>query len=90
MKPAAPWVLHDLRRTAATGMADIGVLPHIVEAALNHQSGAKARIAGVYNRSEYVEEKKLALERWSEHVTGLIESRAAKVVTMKRKPRVAK
>jgi integrase len=46
-----PLHLHDLRRTAATGMADIGVQPHIIEAVLNHQSGHKAGIAGIYNRS---------------------------------------
>jgi integrase len=45
------WRLHDLRRTAATGMAEIGVSPHIVEAVLNHVSGARAGVAGVYNRA---------------------------------------
>ena len=43
-------VTHDLRRTAATGLAGIGVPPHIVEAVLNHVSGARAGVAGVYNR----------------------------------------
>src|SRR5262249_18458842 len=53
MKPALPWVLHDLRRTTATGMADIGIAPHIVEAVLNHVSGARAGVAGTYNRALY-------------------------------------
>ena len=48
-----PWRLHDLRRTAATGMAELGVLPHVVEAALNHVSGARAGVAGVYNKATY-------------------------------------
>jgi len=48
-----PWTLHDLRRTCATGMADIGVQPHIIEAVLNHVSGHKVGVAGIYNRSSY-------------------------------------
>ncbi len=59
---------HDLRRTAATGMADLGVAPHIVEAALNHVSGFRAGVAGVYNRARYDPEKRDAVERWGEHV----------------------
>ena len=55
-----PWRLHDLRRTAATGMAGIGVAPHVVEAALNHVSGAKAGVAGTYNVEAYAEERRQA------------------------------
>ena len=51
-----PWRLHDLRRTASTRMADLGVQPHIIEAVLNHVSGHKAGVAGVYNRSTYENE----------------------------------
>ena len=47
----APWRIHDLRRSAATGMGELGILPHVVEQALNHVSGA-AGVAGVYNRSK--------------------------------------
>jgi integrase len=65
---ATRWVLHDLRRTCATGMAEIGVPPHIVEAVLNHVSGAKAGVAGIYNRAAYAEEKKAALEKWAKHL----------------------
>jgi integrase len=72
MGPVAPWRIHDLRRTAATGMAEIGIPPHIVEAALNHISGARASVAGTYNRAQYSTEKKAALERWADHVLGLI------------------
>ncbi len=84
MKPAAPWVLHDLRRTAATGMAELGIAPHIVEAVLNHVCGAKAGVAGVYNRAVYAPEKKAALERWAAHVAGLVSGKPANVVTMAR------
>ena len=66
------WRLHDLRRTAATGMAEIGIAPHIVEAALNHISGAKAGVAGTYNRAAYAPEKRAALERWAAHVQRLV------------------
>jgi integrase len=67
-----PWHLHDLRRTAATGMADIGIQPHIIEAVLNHQSGHKAGIAGIYNRSSYTKEKAEALARWDKHVASIV------------------
>jgi integrase len=78
-----PWRLHDLRRTAATGMAEIGIQPHIVEACLNHVSGAKGGVAGVYNRAAYAAEKKQALERWASHVTGLLEGKPAKVLPLR-------
>ena len=48
----APFVLHDIRRSVATGMANIGVQPHVIEQILNHVCGHKSGIAGVYNRSE--------------------------------------
>jgi integrase len=69
--PPAPWRLHDIRRTVATRLADLGVLPHVVEAVLNHVSGHKAGIAGVYNRASYANEKRHALDMWSEHVERL-------------------
>ncbi|MDA9405280.1 MULTISPECIES: tyrosine-type recombinase/integrase [unclassified Bradyrhizobium] len=69
-KPQPHWTVHDLRRTAATMMADrLGVLPHIVEAILNHVSGHRAGVAGVYNRARYEAEIRDALERWTEHLT---------------------
>jgi integrase len=80
----AAWHLHDLRRTAATGMADIGILPHVIEAALNHQSGAKAGIAGIYNRASYANEKRQALDRWAEHVLAIVEGRDSKIVSLRR------
>ncbi|XLS12545.1 recombinase family protein (plasmid) [Bradyrhizobium sp. RDM4] len=62
------WGLHDLRRTAVTGMNEIGIMPHVVEAVVNHVSGHKGGVAGVYNRAQYSEEKRVALERWASHV----------------------
>jgi integrase len=71
-QPIAPWVHHDLRRSAATGMADIGIQPHIIEAVLNHVSGHKGGIAGIYNRATYGPEKKQALARWDEHLLAIV------------------
>lgn len=67
-----PWRLHDIRRTVAIRMAGLGVLPHVVEAVLNHVSGHKAGVAGIYNRATYANEKRQALELWSQHVTGSV------------------
>jgi integrase len=79
----APWTLHDLRRSVATGMAELGVAPHIVEAVLNHVSGHKAGVAGVYNRATYEKEKRIALATWAEHVLAAVEGRTATVVPMR-------
>ena len=67
----ADWTLHDLRRSAATGMAGQGTPPHIVEKILNHTSGTFAGVAGIYNRFEYVSEMQVALDRWAAHVDQL-------------------
>jgi integrase len=75
--------VHDIRRTVATGMADIGIEPHVIEAALNHYSGHRAGVAGIYNRSSYESAVKAALTRWAEHVLALVEGRAGKVVTLR-------
>ena len=66
------WRIHDIRRTVATGMADIGILPHIIEATLNHLSGHKSGIAGVYNRATYDDERAEALDKWSSHVRHIL------------------
>lgn len=59
------WRLHDLRRTAATGMARLGIPPHVVEKVLNHKSGEIRGVAAVYNRHAYIEECREALVCWS-------------------------
>ena len=78
------WTPHDLRRTVATRMADLGVQPHIVEAVLNHVSGHKAGVAGIYNRASYDKEKREALNLWATHLMAIIDGRAAVVVPLKR------
>ena len=80
--PMLPWVLHDLRRVA-TDMAEIGIAPHIVEAILNHTSGHKRGVAGVYNKAVYAVEKRSALLRWADHVLAALEGRTATVVPMR-------
>jgi integrase len=64
----ADWRLHDLRRTAATQMAELGTFPHVIEAVLNHQSGHKAGIAGVYNRSKLLGPMREALQLWADRI----------------------
>jgi integrase len=77
------WTPHDLRRTAATRMADLGVQPHVVEAVLNHVSGHKAGVAGIYNRATYTAEKRQALEIWASHVLTVVEGRESNIVTLR-------
>ena len=67
-----PWKIHDVRRTVATGMANIGIEPHIIEAVLNHVSGHKSGVAGVYNRARYAPEVRDALAKWSEHLSAIV------------------
>jgi integrase len=67
----APWRLHDLRRTAVTGMNELGVLPHVVETVVNHVSGHRGGIAGVYNLARHEGETRAALEKWAEHVEAI-------------------
>ena len=68
----AGWVIHDIRRSVATGMADIGIAPHIIEAVLNHVSGHKGGVAGIYNRSSYAVEKAAALAKWDKYVASIV------------------
>lgn len=72
-RPALPhWTGHDLRRTMVTGMNELGIAPHVVEAVVNHVSGAaKAGVAGVYNRARYLPERRAALNAWADHVAAL-------------------
>jgi integrase len=88
-KPLAPWTLHDIRRTVATGMGKIGVLPHIIEAVLNHVGGHKGGVAGVYNRATYEREMRDALLRWSAHLKSIIDGSDRKVVALRAANEVA-
>lgn len=66
-----PWRLHDLRRTMATGLQRLGVRFEVTEAALNHVSGSKGGIAGVYQVHDWQDEKRAALAAWAKHVVAL-------------------
>jgi integrase len=81
-KPLPAWCIHDLMRSTATGLADLGVQPHIIEAVLNHRSGSKSGVAGIYNRSSYENEKRRALEIWADHVLALAEVKPSHHVTL--------
>jgi len=93
-----PWSYHDVRRSfvthvatlrvkdKATGEDRLAVLPHVIEAIVNHISGHKAGVAGVYNRATYDLEKREALELWADHVDGIV----AKAAKIKATPTAAK
>ena len=71
-EPLADWRLHDLRRSAATGMAGMNFPPHVVERVLNHISGTQSGLVGVYQRHEYRAERKAALVAWGAHVEAVV------------------
>ena len=77
------WTPHDLRRTAATRMAELGVQPHIIEAVLNHVSGHKGGVAGIYNRATYDKEKREALNLWAAHLLAVINGVPSKIVALR-------
>jgi integrase len=80
------WTLHDIRRTFATRLCDLGTAPHVVEQILNHQSGHRAGVVGIYNRSSYATEVRAALALWSDQVRTLTEGGKRKVVAMRQVP----
>jgi len=69
------WRLHDLRRTCVSGMAGLGVPPHVADKILNHQSGTISGVAAVYQRHDFLAERKLALERWGQYIETLVGER---------------
>jgi integrase len=84
LKPAvsAPFTLHDLRRTAASGMAGLGVQPHVIEACLNHRSGVIRGVVAIYNRHSYAAEKRAALDLWAVHVANIEPGAGPKVLAL--------
>jgi integrase len=81
------WRVHDLRRTAASGMARLGIPPHVIEKVLNHRTGVISGVAAVYNRYGYAEEKRDALERWTQWVLGISIARKAPIEAPTTPPR---
>jgi integrase len=83
-----PFTLHDLRRSAATGMAALAIAPHVVDKILNHSSGKIAGVAKIYNRFEYLPERQAALEAWARHVESLIRPTPSNVVELLQRAKV--
>lgn len=77
------WTFHDLRRTAATGMARLGIPVRITEAVLNHVSGTGGGIVAVYQRHDYADEKRQALDAWARFVAELVEGKPGNVVRLR-------
>ena len=71
-EPLEPWRIHDLRRTLATGLQRLGVRFEVTEAVLNHVSGSKSGVAGVYQRHDWKQEKRDALDAWARHVEQVV------------------
>jgi Phage integrase family. len=78
------WVMHDFRRTMVTTLAGMGFPPHVADRLLNHLSGTIRGVAAVYQRNEFLPERKRALEAWAEHVTACTQGKPAtdKVVAL--------
>ena len=68
----AGWRLHDLRRTCVSGMARLGIAPHVADKILNHQSGAISGVAAIYQRHEFLSQRQEALETWGAHVARIV------------------
>ena len=66
------WRLHDLRRTCVSGMARLGVTPHVADKILNHQSGTISGVAAVYQRHDFLAERQAALDSWGAHIGRLL------------------
>ncbi len=77
------WRLHDLRRTVASGMAEIGIAPHVIEKVLNHSTGQISGVAAVYNRHTYLREKTDALNAWANALTAIVRPGEGNVVGIK-------
>ncbi|MFL5053817.1 MAG: tyrosine-type recombinase/integrase [Microvirga sp.] len=73
------WRLHDLRRTAVSGMAWLGVPPHVADKILNHTAGTISGVAAVYQRHEFMAERKDALDAWARHLSAIVRTTTVRV-----------
>ena len=80
--PVTDWRLHDLRRCAASRMAELGVAPHVIEAVLNHRSGIISGVSAVYNRFDFASEKRDALDRLARDINRVVTGRVADVIRL--------
>jgi integrase len=84
-EPIERWVLHDLRRTMASGMARLGIQLPVIEKILNHTSGTFRGVVGVYQRHSYSDEKRAALQAWASHVESVVTGKQpANVVALRK------
>jgi integrase len=77
-EPVAPWILHDIRRSAASGLAALGINLPVIEKCLNHVSGSFAGIVGVYQRHNFADEMRAAMQAWSRHVEAIVSGKPAR------------
>jgi integrase len=85
--PPPHWTFHDLRRTAASGMAALGIAPHVVEAVLNHKNGTIRGVAAIYNKYSYAPEKRAALDAWARKLDAIVTGESASNVVALAKAR---
>lgn len=79
-KALPAWRIHDLRRTLATGFQRLGVRFEVTEATLNHVSGAKAGVAGIYQRHDWKDEKRAALNAWERHIRAILKAHTSEKI----------
>lgn len=86
-EPVEAWRVHDIRRTVATGLQRLGVRFEVTEAVLNHVSGSKSGVAGIYQRHDWKDEKRAALDAWAVHLVDLLTGADRRNVTKLRPQR---
>jgi len=79
------WVIRDIRRSVASGMARIGIAVPVVEKILAHRKGTFAGIVGVYQKYGFLPEMTVAMQRWGDHVERLVTARDAKIVKLRKR-----
>lgn len=79
VKGPEPWRMHDLRRSFATGLANMGVAPHVADLLLHHVSIRKGGVAAVYNKARYLTERRAAVELWASHIDAITAEQKGKV-----------
>jgi integrase len=72
--PIESWIFHDIRRSVASGLAALGINLPVIERCLNHVSGSFAGIVGVYQKHNFSDEMRIAMERWSQHIGAVVQA----------------
>jgi integrase len=80
--PMKFWRVHDLRRSSATHLGNLGTQPHVIECILGHRSGFRAGVSGTYNRSPYFNDMRSALAMWADYVGTLVEGSERKIMRL--------